>query len=125
MEVLNIGFMISAIIITTNSNDDRISEDEILDVFAVDVRRVHRSLVTSHYSSMNQGFYHSSDDVRGGYNSQEISLSSSLNCGLYNFGDNGRGRSRSQDTRQYYSCNSVSRVNVDLRCGYRSHTSHY
>ena len=117
--------MRSPIIITTNSNDDGISEDEILDVFAVDVRRVHRSLVTSHYSSMNQGFYHSSDDVRGRYISQEISLSSSLSCGLYNFGDNGRGRSMSQDTRQYYSCNSGSRVNVDLRCGYRSHTSHY
>ena len=61
-------------------NEYVISEEDRLEFSLVDVRRVHRSLDTSHSSSCNRGGCRSSDFGRVGYKSQDTRHSSSQNC---------------------------------------------
>ena len=80
-------------------NYDEIYEEESLDVYFGDERRVNRSLRTSHSSSCNNRGYSISDVGRSGSMSQYTSHCSSLNHG--------------------------TGVDIEGRGGYRSHTSHY
>ena len=60
--------------------------------------RGHRYFETSHYSSYNFGLYHSSD------------------VGIVG--------SRSFESIHFSSCNQGTRIDVEMRCGYKSQTSH-
>ena len=106
-------------------NDGSISDGGIIEVSTGDRRRGHRSLETSHSSSHNSSYYHSSDFGRGGYRSQETIHSFYHNRGVYNFCVDGRGGTRSQETSHYSYLNHRARVEVDSKGGYRSHTSHF
>ena len=78
-------------------NDDSISDDESIEVSAVDGRHGHRyHLETIKSSPINRGVYHSIGDGRVGYIYLDINHSSSCNSGFYNFGDDGRCGSMSQ-----------------------------
>ena len=106
-------------------NDDGISDEKSIEVSLGDVRRRHRSLETSHYSSRNRGGYHSSDGGRGGSRSQETRHTLSKNVGFYNFRVDCRGGTRSQETRHSLSPNCGEIFDVEGRGEYRSQTSHY
>ena len=80
-------------------NNDDISDDESLEVSDGDGICGHKYFDTIHSYSLNRGFYHISDNGRGGY--------------------------RSQDTSHYYSRNCGARVDVEGRGRYRYHISHY
>ena len=106
-------------------NEDGISDEKSIEVSLGDVRRRHRSLETSHYSSRNRGGYHSSDGGRGGSRSQETRHTLSKNVGFYNFRVDCRGGTRSQETRHSLSPNCGEIFDVEGRGEYRSQTSHY
>ena len=99
-------------------NNDGISDDESLAVPVDDGICGHRSLDTSHSSSRNRGFYHSSDDVRGWSRSQDNRNYFHRNRKVYHFGVDGRGGNRSQETSHYSSCSMEETVGGDRRGGY-------
>ena len=96
--------------------------------------RGHRSLETTHSSSTNRGVRESR-----GHMFQETSHYTSIKCRSHgrrsiltshsstrNYGGYvDRSGSRSKDTSHYYSSNQETRVDVEGRGGYRSHTNHY
>ena len=74
-----------------HNNVNGISDDESIEVSAVDGRHGHRyHLETRKSSPINRGVYHSIGDGRVGYIYLDINHSSSCNSGFYNFGDDGR-----------------------------------
>ena len=109
-------------------NYNGISDDEILEVFAGDGRRGHRSLNTIHYPPSNRLVYHSGKDSICGYRYQETSHYSSRNCGFYHSGnqsgENGRVGYRSQEIIHYSSRNCGSIFYVDGRGGNSYQTRH-
>ena len=74
-----------------HSNNNGISDDEILEVSAVDKISGNISLENSPYSSRICGVCHNSDNVIGGSRSQETSHSSSCTRIFYHSGDYVRG----------------------------------
>ena len=77
-------------------NDNGISDDEIIEVSTVDVIFRHRYIGTSHCSSQNCGFYHSSGDGKYGLRYQETIHYLYCNHGVYRFVVGGRGVTRYQ-----------------------------
>ena len=95
---------------------------------AGNVRCGYRYLDTRQSSSINHGFYHSGEDVKGVYMSQEKSQYSYCNCGVYHrvdkSGDDGIVGYRSQYISHSSSHSCGSRFDVASRGGYMSQNRH-
>ena len=117
-----------------HNHDEKISEEEVLEVSLGEKSHGHRSFETIHSSSSNFGYYKrrwcsyletrhtSSSNLKGsGRISSMTSHSSYRNRRVYVY----IVESRSQYTIHYSSFNQGKIVNVEWRCRYRHPNSHY